>query len=217
MLLLLSTLIPIAFASPSQVDTDVPIRQVEETLPVPEGLELAAAMDVVADLPTIFGAYEPAIPWVPGVSLKLDKEVVSAKDPVILAIPVHGAVFGRPIVEVAQVLATSTPLTCPSGLSGLGITLGFQQSSHNVYRRVDRIEITACPREVRDGEFVVAAHGEMFEGHLPQDPELNALHESIGAKALQTAFMRQVPAVLVAVESIWDARAASVRDASTEP
>ncbi len=76
----------------------------------------------------------------------------------------------------------------------------------NIERRIDRIEISACPEVTEDGTVAVHAVGRMYEGFLPQDPDLNALGEAIGAKVLQTAFLKQVAAVFSAVEAHWNAQ-----------
>jgi hypothetical protein len=81
--------------------------------------------------------------------------------------------------------------------------LDFEDSTYNVERRIDRIEITACLGRAEDGSHQISATGRMYAGYKPEDPALNALNEAIGAKALQGAFMKQVSAVVEAVESHW--------------
>lgn len=183
-----------------------PIKVVEDALAVPAGMSAAEALAAVDDLPLIFEAYQPVVPKVPGVKLGLTKEVLSTEAPVVMALPVEGAAFGRPITEQAQVTATSWPLTCDTGEAGLAIELSFAGSSWNVERRVDRIEITACPRVDEHGGVFIDTRGALYEGALVRDPEKNALEEGIGAKALQTAFLKQVPAVFDAVERTWAAQ-----------
>ena len=103
-----------------------------------------------------------------------------------------------------RVVATTDLIVCANGSSGLRIDLSFDGSSRNIERRIDRIEIQACPRIGDDGELFIDATGALYEGRLPRDPELNAFEENIGAKALQTAFLKQVPAVFDAVERSWE-------------
>ena len=199
-------LVSTALLLASTVATAAPVRVVEESLSVPEGMDVAEALAVVEDLSSVFAHYQPAVPRVPGVSLELGKEVVSPGAPVVVALPIEGAVFGRVIDERAQVTATSWSAPCPDGAEGLRIDLVFDGSSYNVARRVDRIEIQACPRADDEGALYIDTTGALFEGPLPRDPELNALHESIGATALQKAFLRQVPAVFDAVRETWEIR-----------
>ena len=180
-----------------------PLETVEDSLRVPAGMDAAEALATVEDLTHVFGRYEPVIPWVPGVTLDLTKEIVSLDSPTVMALPVEGKVFGRAITERAQVTASTEPMTCGIETPGLMIHLSFEGSSHNVSRRIERIEITACPREGDDGELYIDATGGLYEGPLPRDPDLNAFNENLGAKALQGAFLKQVPAVFEAVERAW--------------
>jgi len=183
-------------------DAPAPIRVIEDSLSVPEGMEAEEALRAVADLAALFAIYEPVVPWIPGVKLDLEKEIVSVEGPVVVELPVEGAAFGRPIEERARVTATTAPMVCEEG-EGLVIHLAFDASSYNIERRIERIEITACPRTAEDGRVHIDAIGSLYEGHTPRDPDLNAFNENIGAKALQTAFLKQVPAVFEAVEHYW--------------
>ena len=189
-------------ALPLSAAAETPVRTIEDSLEVPEGMDSDTALAAVEDLTRVFANYEPVVPWVPGVKLDLEKQVLQNGTPTVLALPVEGEAFGRPIVERAQVTAVSRPFACEED-EGLRIDLLFAGSSHNVERRIDRIEITACPRTDEDGQVTIDATGEMYAGHLPRDPDLNAFEENIGAKALQTAFIKQVPAVFDAVEETW--------------
>lgn len=193
-------------ALPLSASAATPARVIEASLQVPAGMDADEALAAVDDLPAIFADYEPVVPWVPGVRMELAKEVISTEAPVVMALPLAGSVFGRSITERAQVTALVSPHACASGTAGRRIELSFVGSSHNVERRVDRIEIVACPRDGSDGSLWLDARGELFEGHLPRDPKLNAFEENIGARALQTAFIRQVPAVFEAVEHTWAVR-----------
>ena len=189
-------------AASAQAQSVEPIRVIEDSLEVPEGMTVAQALAAVEDIASIFEEYEPVVPWIPGVKLDLSKQVVSAQSPTLMEIPVDGAVFGRDIVERAQVLATTTALVCDAG-EGVRIELNFQGSSRNIERRIDRIEISACPRISEDGTVYIDAKGLMFEGAMPRDPNLNSFNENVGANALQSAFLKQVPAVFTAVEQHW--------------
>lgn len=182
-----------------------PIRVVDDTLVIPEGIDPDAALESVVDIARIFELYEPVIPWIPGVDIDLQKEVVSAASPCVLDLPVSGSAIGRPIHEKARVTATSETTSCNAdgALDGRRILLDFGESTYNIGRRIDRIEITACPGTSRNGERVIHAVGRMYAGYKPEDPELNAISEAIGAKAMQGAFIRQVSAVLTAVERHW--------------
>ena len=51
--------------------------------------------------------------------------------------------------------------------------------------------------------IIIDAKGLMFEGAMPRDPNLNSFNENVGANALQSAFLKQVPAVFTAVEQHW--------------
>ena len=183
-------------------NTGAPIQVIEKSLSVPAGMDAATALSAVEDLGTLFELYEPVIPWVPGVKLTLEKDLVSDAGPVVVEMPVEGAAFGRTIDERARVTATAEPMTCTEG-AGARIVLEFDDSSRNIDRRIDRIEITACPRTAANGTLHIDATGSMYEGYLPRDPELNTINENIGAAALQTAFIKQVPAVFTAVETYW--------------
>ena len=184
---------------------NAPIRVVEEALPIPAGMDTEAAMASVVDISQIFQLYEPVIPKVPGVRLDLDKEVVSIEGPTILELPVSGAAFGHRIDERARVTAHAEPTACtPSGVAdGRKITLDFESSSYNIERRIDRIEITACPAVDKHGNEAINAVGRMYEGYKPKDPSMNPISEAIGAQAFQGAFIKQVPAVLSAVKAHW--------------
>jgi hypothetical protein len=188
-----------------QASAEEPIRVVEETVTVPSGLDPQKALSSVEDIARIFELYEPMIPWVPGVKLDLDKEVVSAADPCVLELPISGSAIGRPIEERARVTATAQETSCsPDGrLDGRKIVLDFDDSTYNVERRIDRIEITACLAQAPDGSHQISATGRMYAGYKPEDPALNPLNEAIGAKAMQGAFIKQVSAVVEAVESHW--------------
>jgi len=199
-LVLSAALLPVV--TPALADGPAPIRVIEDSLEVPEGMTVTEALSAVEDMATLFELYEPVVPWIPGVKLDLEKELVSAESPVVVELPIAGAAFGRTIEERARVTATTTALTCPEG-EGLRIELAFEASTHNIERRIDRIDIAACPRTTAEGLVYIDARGELFEGHTPRDPDLNAFNENVGAKALQTAFLKQVPAVFEAVEQSW--------------
>jgi hypothetical protein len=188
---------------PTSALAQEPIRVVEESLTVPANLDPEVALQSVADIPQIFELYQPIIPWVPGVKLDLSKEVVSADAPVVLELPVSGTAVGKSIEERAHVTATSKPTSCSGGRDGRKITLDFHQSTYNIERRIDRIEITACLDTAPDGTAAISAVGRMYAGYKPEDPNLNPVTEAIGARALEGAFIRQVSAVLVAVQRHW--------------
>lgn len=194
----------LALATPARATADpaAPIKTVSDSLVVPEGVDPEAALQSVEDIARIFELYEPAIPWVPGVKIALQKEVVSAGTPTVLELPVSGNAAGKAITERAHVIATSAPTTCAHG-PGRTITLDFAESSYNIQRRIDRIEIEACLERQNDGKQKVAAVGRMYAGFKPEDPELNAFLEAIGSKAIQGAFLRQVDPILEAVEAHW--------------
>ncbi len=202
-----AALVSVSLALPSIGHADEPIRVVEAALEIPEALSVEEVLDSVEDIPEIFGLYEPVIPKLPGVQIDLAKEVVSAEAPTILELPVKGSALGRKIEERARVTAVTEIAVCgdDTGAEGTGrkIVLDFTSSSYNIERRIDRIEITACPGHDRRGRPQIEAVGRMYAGYLPEDPSLNALSESIGAKAFQGAFIKQVPAMLSAVESHW--------------
>ncbi|MEQ1570352.1 MAG: hypothetical protein ABMA64_32255 [Myxococcota bacterium] len=188
-----------------------PVREVSESLPVPEGMDPLVALAAVEHIPAIFELYQPIIPWVPGVSIDLEKQVVSASAPCVLELPVRGSAVGTSIAETARVTATSEPARCgPGGTEpGRKITLDFEDSTYNIERRIDRIEITACLTTGSDGSNRVSAVGRMYAGYKPEDPRFNPVSEAIGTKALQTAFIKQVSAVLVAVQQHWTQVAAT--------
>jgi len=189
---------------PGVASAEEPIRVVEDTLTVPAGLDPEVALESVDDIPQIFDLYQPVIPWVPGVKLALSKEVVSAAAPVVLELPVSGTAVGRPIDEKARVTATTMPTSCTKGkMDGRKITLDFHDSTYNIERRINRIEITACLSTAADGTSEISAVGRMYAGYKPEDPTLNPVTEAIGARALEGAFIRQVGAVLVAVQRHW--------------
>ena len=181
-----------------------PIRVVQESLAVPAELDPELALKSVEDIARIFQLYQPVVPWVPGVRLTLEKEVVSAAAPVVVELPITGNAIGRPIDERAHVTATTVPMSCTGGqMDGRKITLDFEHSSYNIERRIDRIEITACLGTKADGTREISAVGRMYAGYNPEDPKLNAVSEAIGARALEGAFIRQVGAVLDAVQKHW--------------
>ncbi|HHO53389.1 MAG TPA: hypothetical protein ENK18_21590 [Deltaproteobacteria bacterium] len=185
-----------------------PIRVVEGSLEVPAEMSPEDALASVSDISRIFELYEPVVPKIPGVQVDLAKEVVSIEAPTILELPVSGNALGRKIEERARVTAVAEEILCPgpgtpSAGAGRKITLDFSASSYNIERRISRIEITACPTVDRRGHQQIEAVGRLFAGYLPEDPSLNALSESIGARALQGAFIKQVPAMLSAVEAHW--------------
>lgn len=184
---------------------EAPIREVSESLPVPVGVDPVDALASVDDIPEIFALYEPVIPKLPGIQIDLEKQVVSRGTPCILELPVSGKVIGKDIVEKARVTATAQQTSCggTGKLDGRKITLSFDDSTYNIERRIDRIEIIACLGADPDGTPRISATGRMYAGYKPEDPELNAFTEAIGAKALQGAFFRQVPAVLEAVQQHW--------------
>jgi hypothetical protein len=190
-----------AHAAPAVAE---PVRVVEEVVPLPPGLTIEQALASVDDIPQIFELYEPAIPRIPGVDVALTKHVVSPVSPAVLELPVSGNAIGFKFDERARVTASTEPLACAAdGAEGRRITLDFQASSYNIERRIDRIEITACPERSADGEIVLRATGRMYEGFNAQDPEKPALSEAIGRKALQSAFMKQVTPILTAVQVHW--------------
>jgi hypothetical protein len=188
--------------APAVARAEEPIKVVQETVDVPAGVDPAAALASVEDIPRIFELYEPAIPWVPGVSIDLEKQVVSAGVPTILAMPVNGNAAGKSIVERANVIATTEVTRCATG-EGRKITLSFADSTYNIERRIDRIEIEACLDPADDGSPRITATGRMYAGFKPEDPALNPIMESIGAKAIQGAFIRQVSPIVDAVERHW--------------
>jgi hypothetical protein len=196
-MLLLALLLPVASA------TAEPVRTVEDSLVVPAGLDPEIALASVENVARIFELYEPRVPWVPGVRLDLQKEVVSVGAPTVLELPVSGSAVGKPIEERARVTASSEPIDC-DGRPGRRILLDFDASTWNIERRIDRIEIVACLEpDSGTGEARVSAVGRMYEGFLPEDPDRDGLMESIGSKAIQGAFLRQVEPILTAVEAHW--------------
>jgi hypothetical protein len=54
-----------------------------------------------------------------------------------------------------------------------------------------------------DGTNRITATGRMYEGYRPLDPRFNGVLESIGARAIQTAFIRQVAPIVEAVQLHW--------------
>jgi hypothetical protein len=195
--------VPLLFTSlAAEARAEAPIKVVSETVVIPAGIDPLAALASIQDVPRIFELYEPAIPWVPGVTLDLEKEVVSAASPTILELPVNGNAAGKAIVERARVTATTELTTCPTG-DGRKITLDFEASTYNIERRIDRIEIVACLEPVTDGSNRITATGRMYAGYKPEDPALNAVLEAIGSKAIQGAFIRQVSPLVEAVERHW--------------
>lgn len=198
----------VLFALSTPGHASEPVREVRGSLDVPAELTPEAALASVGDISTIFALYEPVIPKIPGVQVDLDKQVVSASAPTVLELPVRGSALGRKIEERARVTAVTEETPCagpgtPDGPIGRKITLDFTASSYNIERRISHIEITACPSVDRQGHPKIEATGRMFAGYLPEDPGLNAISESIGAKAFQGAFIKQVPAMLSAVEAHW--------------
>lgn len=189
-------------SSAASAASSQPIKVVEETVALPAGLDPQAALASVGDVARIFELYEPAIPWVPGVTIALEKQVVFAGTPTVLEMPVSGNAAGKAITERAHVTATTSETTCATG-DGRRITLDFEASSWNVERRIDRIEIVACLDPEPDGTPRITATGRMYAGELPQDPNLNPVLESIGAKAIQGAFIRQVSPMIDAVARHW--------------
>jgi hypothetical protein len=180
-----------------------PIKVVQETVTVPAGVDPRVALAAVEDVSRIFELYEPAIPWVPGVTIDLQKQVVSSGTPTVLALPVSGSAAGKPIVERAHVTATTGPTQCAGG-EGRRIVLDFGDSTYNIERRIDRIEIEACLAPDAGGAARITATGRMYAGYKPEDPALNPLMEAIGAKAIQGAFIRQVSPIVDAVERHWE-------------
>ncbi len=195
-------LLPIGCFLPASAHASDPVKVVEETLGIPAGMDAAEALASVEDVAAIISHFEPVVPRLPGVRLELDKELVSAEGPTVVELPVEGSAFGHDVDEVARVTVGTTAASCGED-EGVLITLDFTSSSPNIERRIDRIEITACPHVGDDGEALILATGRMYAGALPIDPSLNTLKEHIGAKALQSAFIKQVPAVFSAVESHW--------------
>lgn len=189
-------------AVPGYAD-NTPVRVIEDSLLVPEGLDTEEALASVGDISQIFALYEPVIPKLPGVQLDLKKSVVQASSPTILELPVSGSAIGYRIDERARVTAQSEETSCSASVKGRKITLDFHASTYNIERRIDRIEITACPSVDEGGHARIDAVGRMYSGYLLEDPKLNAFSEAIAAKALQGAFIRQVPAVFSAVERHW--------------
>lgn len=194
----------LSLASVEASAEEKPIRVVQESLRIPATLTPELALASVEHIAQIFQLYEPVVPWVPGVRLTLEKEIVSATAPVVVELPIVGSAMGKAIDERAHVTATSIVLSCtPGKTDGRKITLDFHASSRNIERRIDRIEITACLGTAPDGTAEITAVGRMYAGFLPEDPSLNAVSEAIGARALEGAFMRQVGAVLAAVQLHW--------------
>jgi hypothetical protein len=202
--LLLASAATAAKPPPAPVDPAAPLlRVVEDSLDVPAAIEPQAALDAVSDIARIFELYEPSIPWVPGVKIHLEKQVVSTGEPTVLELPVTGNVAGKDIVERARVTASASPTTCDGNLPGRTVLLDFEASSYNIERRIDRIEIEACLRPAVNGVQRIDATGKMYAGFLPEDPALNGMMESIGAKAIQVAFFKQVEPILDAVVRHW--------------
>jgi hypothetical protein len=200
----------LSWASPAAAGRDPgePVRVVEETVPVPAGMTVEQALASVEDIPRIFDLYEPAIPRLPGVDVVLSKQVISTGStkgalPAILELPVRGNAVGYKFDERARVTASTTRQACADGAQGRRINLDFHASSYNIERRIDRIEITACPEHDSDGDIVIRAVGRMYAGFKPQDPEKPALSEAIGSRALQSAFIKQVSPILTAVQLHW--------------
>jgi hypothetical protein len=182
-----------------------PIEEVEAVLPVPPELDDAAALAAIDDIATIFVHYQPNVPRFPGVNLDLTKRVVS---PSVLELPVSGHAVGFTVKETANVAVSSAPLVCAGPeIDGRTVVLDFGESSRNVQRRIDRIEITACLETDLDGVRQVRAIGRMYAGWMPEDPSKSAINERLGRKAFQIAFIQQVPAILDAVREVWGDRA----------
>ncbi len=191
-----------AFAS------DKIIKTVKRTATAPARLSLEQAIEAFEDIPAIFDEYEPVMPWVPGVSMEFIKEVVSRGRPAILKLHLDGdAPFvSGGIHEKALVTATVENTPCAATFAtptGKKIVLDFKGSTRNVERRVDRIEIQVCGKLTSRGAAEITATGSLFEGDLPIDPNKNGTAESIAAKAIQTAFIKQVEPMVDAVNEVW--------------
>ncbi|MEZ4238977.1 MAG: hypothetical protein R3F59_23055 [Myxococcota bacterium] len=203
MTIALLLLTAIARAASGGHAAEEPVRVVEETVPLPPGLALEEALQSVEDIPGIFALYQPLVPKIPGIDVALSKEVVSASVPAVLELPVSGNAIGYKFTERARVTASTEHLVCPTGFDGRKIVLDFHASSYNIERRIDRIEIVACPEVDDDGSTLIRATGRMYEGFKPQDPDKSAISEAIGSRALQTAFIKQVSPILTAVQARW--------------
>jgi hypothetical protein len=201
----------VALCASGAAHAEAPIREVAETVVVPAGLDPMVALESISDIPRIFELYNPYIPWVPGVDIALSKQVVSAGSPCILELPVSGSAIGKDVVERARVTATTKSVSCRGDgkTDGRQIVLSFRDSTYNIERRIDRIEITACLEEGTSSRKIRAV-GRMYAGFKPEDATKNPITETIGSKAIQGAFIRQVTPIVDAVEAHWS-------DLSTTP
>ena len=184
-----------------------PAKTVTKTVAVPTHLTLERALESIEDVPAIFDRYKPVVPWVPGVSMQIEKEVLSRGRPALVALKLDGTApfVSNGIHEKALVTASVSDTSCgANSLSATGrmIRLDFKGSSRNVERRVDRIDITVCATG-GTGAAALTATGNLYEGDLPIDPTKNSMAESIAANAIQTAFIKQVEPLVTAVNDLW--------------
>jgi hypothetical protein len=203
----LAFLILIASLPGSTARADAPAKTVKKSVSIPKALTIEQALESIEDVPAIFDRYRPAVPWVPGVSLKIEKEVLSRGRPSVVALNLDGSAPFVPngIHEKAVVSASVSAIPCgPASLSPIGrmIHLDFKGSSRNVERRVDRIDITVCATGSNAAPTLTAI-GYLYEGDLPIDPTKNSVAESIAANAIQTAFIKQVEPLVTAVNDLW--------------
>jgi len=201
----LISLAPVA----SPLASDKIIKTAKRTVAVPSPLTLERAVDAFDDIPAIFDEYQPEVPWVPGVSLEIKKEVISRGRPAVVMLHLDGKApfVSGGIHEKALVTASVMPFTCGRNYTtptGKKILLDFKGSTRNVERRVDRIEIQVCGGRTSRGAAEVTAIGNLFEGYLPIDPDKNGTAESIAANAIQTAFIKQVEPMVDAVKAVWE-------------
>ena len=185
-----------------------PIKVIKKTIPIPQTLTLDRALESIEDIPALFDRYQPVVPWVPGVSMEIQKEVISRGRPAQVALKLDGTApfVSNGIHEKALVSATVEDSPCSGNtLFSLGrkIRLDFHGSSKNVERRVDRIEIQVCATPGNNGASNLKATGSLYEGYLPIDPSKSGTAEKIAATAIQTAFLKQVEPMVDAVQDLW--------------
>lgn len=184
-----------------------PAKTVTKTVSVPTHLTLERALESIEDVPAIFDRYKPVVPWVPGVTMEITKEVISRGRPAVVALDLDGkAPFAGPIDERALVSATVTDITCSGNLlsaNGRMIRLDFKGSTRNVERRVNRIDIRVCASGTAAAPKLTAV-GNLYEGYLPIDPDKPEFGEKVAANAIQTAFIKQVEPLVDAVNDLWN-------------
>jgi hypothetical protein len=190
----------------SAVWAEDPAKTVTKTVSVPSHLTLDRALEAIEDVPAIFDRYKPVVPWVPGVTMEITKQVISRGRPAVVALDLDGkAPFAGPIDERALVSATVTDITCSGNLlsaNGRMIHLDFKGSTRNVERRVNRIDIQVCASGTAAAPKLTAV-GNLYEGYLPIDPDKPEFGEKVAANAIQTAFIKQVDPLVDAVNDLW--------------